>query len=271
MSALPPCHLPDLLHELFRQREVQRILRSCFSNRDPHDHLHATTARQRRAALAFQLPHSTINSLTSVSWVFPSNVRTTCRHVNPQLVGRSRRQWHSRRLPHTCEEACEARVDVLRDIGPIETGACSEAPAGEAQRRPQSDPGVHACGRRRGQGHVVKDEEGRFRHPFTNNLDTLATGAPSRTADAPRSLTASPPWAPVATRQTYPDAMHVGINVLSPTRMNTYNVRQFANLIGVSVSTLHRWDRQGRLKPQRTPGNRRLYTEEYLALAGRSS
>ena len=33
--------------------------------------------------------------------------------------------------------------------------------------------------------------------------------------------------------------------------MNTYNVRQFANLIGVSVSTLQRWDRQGRLKPPR--------------------
>ena len=53
--------------------------------------------------------------------------------------------------------------------------------------------------------------------------------------------------------------------------MNTYNVRQFASLIGVSVSTLQRWDRQGRLKPQRTPGNRRLYTDEHLALVGRAS
>lgn len=53
--------------------------------------------------------------------------------------------------------------------------------------------------------------------------------------------------------------------------MNTYNVRQFANLIGVSVNTLQRWDRQGRLKPQRTPGNRRLYTDEHLALVGRAS
>ena len=50
--------------------------------------------------------------------------------------------------------------------------------------------------------------------------------------------------------------------------MNTYNVRQFANLIGVSVSTLQRWDRQGRLKPQRTPSNRRLYTDEHLARVG---
>lgn len=53
--------------------------------------------------------------------------------------------------------------------------------------------------------------------------------------------------------------------------MNTYNVRQFADLIGVSVGTLQRWDRQGRLKPQRTPGNRRLYTDEHLALVGRVS
>ena len=53
--------------------------------------------------------------------------------------------------------------------------------------------------------------------------------------------------------------------------MNTYNVRQFANLIGVSVNTLQRWDRQGRLKPQRTPSNRRLYTDEHLAVAGRAS
>lgn len=51
--------------------------------------------------------------------------------------------------------------------------------------------------------------------------------------------------------------------------MRTYNARQFANLIGVSVSTLQRWDRQGRLKPQRTPSNRRLYTGEHLALVGR--
>ena len=53
--------------------------------------------------------------------------------------------------------------------------------------------------------------------------------------------------------------------------MNIYDVRQFASPIGVSVSTLQRWDRQGRLKSQRTPGNRRLYADEHLALAGRVS
>ena len=53
--------------------------------------------------------------------------------------------------------------------------------------------------------------------------------------------------------------------------MNTYNVRQFADLIGVSVNTLQRWDRQGRLTPQRTPGNRRLYTDEHLSSVRRAS
>jgi putative resolvase len=47
--------------------------------------------------------------------------------------------------------------------------------------------------------------------------------------------------------------------------MNTYNATQFAKLAGVSVKTLQRWDREGRLKPEaRTPGNRRLYTPEQL-------
>jgi hypothetical protein len=47
--------------------------------------------------------------------------------------------------------------------------------------------------------------------------------------------------------------------------MNTYNSAQFAKLAGVSVKTLPRWDREGRLKPAaRTPGNRRLYSPEQL-------
>jgi predicted site-specific integrase-resolvase len=47
--------------------------------------------------------------------------------------------------------------------------------------------------------------------------------------------------------------------------MNTYNSAEFAKLTGVSVKTLQRWDREGRLKPAaRTPGNRRLYTPEQL-------
>jgi DNA-binding transcriptional MerR regulator len=47
--------------------------------------------------------------------------------------------------------------------------------------------------------------------------------------------------------------------------MNTYNAAQFAQLAGVSVKPLQRWEREGRLKPAaRTPGNRRLYTPEQL-------
>ena len=46
--------------------------------------------------------------------------------------------------------------------------------------------------------------------------------------------------------------------------MTTYTVRQFAEQIGVCVRTLQRWDREGRLKPARTPGNRRVHTEAEL-------
>ncbi len=47
--------------------------------------------------------------------------------------------------------------------------------------------------------------------------------------------------------------------------MNTYKANEFAKLAGVSVKTLQRWDREDQLKPAaRTPGNRRLYTQEQL-------
>ena len=49
--------------------------------------------------------------------------------------------------------------------------------------------------------------------------------------------------------------------------MNTYNVAEFAKLLGVAVITLQRWDREGRLKALRTPSNRRLYTDEHLRQA----
>ena len=49
--------------------------------------------------------------------------------------------------------------------------------------------------------------------------------------------------------------------------MNTYTVAQFAQRLGVSVKTLQRWDREGRLKPSRTPSNRRVYTDEQLTQA----
>lgn len=52
--------------------------------------------------------------------------------------------------------------------------------------------------------------------------------------------------------------------------MNTSNVRNykpkdFAALLGVSVKTLQRWDREGILKANRTPTDRRYYTyDQYL-------
>lgn len=46
--------------------------------------------------------------------------------------------------------------------------------------------------------------------------------------------------------------------------MSTYNAAEFAKLLGVTVKTLQRWDREGRLVPLRSPGNRRIYTDDHL-------
>ena len=45
----------------------------------------------------------------------------------------------------------------------------------------------------------------------------------------------------------------------------TYNVSEAAKKIGVSVKTLQRWDRDGKLVASRTPSNRRYYTDSQLA------
>ncbi len=56
--------------------------------------------------------------------------------------------------------------------------------------------------------------------------------------------------------------------------MNTSNIKnykpsEFAELIGVSVKTLQRWDRENILKSYRTPTNRRYYTyDQYLKFKG---
>lgn len=48
-----------------------------------------------------------------------------------------------------------------------------------------------------------------------------------------------------------------------------YNVTQFAEMIGKSVKTLQRWDRDGVLKSYRSPSNRRYYTHtQYLEYMG---
>lgn len=46
--------------------------------------------------------------------------------------------------------------------------------------------------------------------------------------------------------------------------MVIYKVGEFAQKIGVSVSTLQRWDRTDVLKSKRTPTNQRYYTDEDL-------
>lgn len=42
---------------------------------------------------------------------------------------------------------------------------------------------------------------------------------------------------------------------------------EFAQRLGISVKTLHRWDESGKLKAKRTPSNHRYYTEDDLAVA----
>ena len=47
--------------------------------------------------------------------------------------------------------------------------------------------------------------------------------------------------------------------------MNTYKAGEFAAMNGVCVKMLQRWDRIGKLKPDRTASNRRVYTDKHLA------
>src|SRR5436190_9775917 len=42
---------------------------------------------------------------------------------------------------------------------------------------------------------------------------------------------------------------------------------KFSKIVGVAVKTLQRWDREGKLIPTRTPGNRRIYTDEHVVQA----
>ena len=65
--------------------------------------------------------------------------------AHPPPAGSTHRQRRPGRLHRTCKEAGEARVDVLGSgSGTAETGACSAAPAGEAETRTQSGSGCRA-------------------------------------------------------------------------------------------------------------------------------
>lgn len=46
--------------------------------------------------------------------------------------------------------------------------------------------------------------------------------------------------------------------------MKLYTISEFAEKLGVSVSTLRAWDKEGKLIALRTPTNKRRYTEEML-------
>lgn len=46
-----------------------------------------------------------------------------------------------------------------------------------------------------------------------------------------------------------------------------YRVQEFAKLVGKSPSTLRRWEREGKIKPARSKGNQRYYTDKDLQRA----
>jgi predicted site-specific integrase-resolvase len=50
---------------------------------------------------------------------------------------------------------------------------------------------------------------------------------------------------------------------------NIYSPKEFGKLIGRTTNTLQKWDRQGTLKAQRSPTNRRYYThDQYVQYRG---
>lgn len=59
--------------------------------------------------------------------------------------------------------------------------------------------------------------------------------------------------------------MYGGHAYMNTSNNKNYKPQEFATLLGVSVSTLQRWDREDILKANRTPTNRRFYTyAQYL-------
>lgn len=53
--------------------------------------------------------------------------------------------------------------------------------------------------------------------------------------------------------------------------MNIYKPQEFAEMVGVSVKTLQRWDKDGKLTAYRSPSNRRYYThQQYVEYMGKT-
>lgn len=60
-----------------------------------------------------------------------------------------------------------------------------------------------------------------------------------------------------------------GCIIMNTSNIKNYKPKDFAELLGVSVKTLQRWDREGILKAHRTPTDRRYYTyDQYLQFKG---
>ena len=56
---------------------------------------------------------------------------------------------------------------------------------------------------------------------------------------------------------------------MNTSNITNYKPKDFSELLGVSVKTLQRWDREGTLKANRTPTDRRYYTyDQYLQYKG---
>lgn len=59
------------------------------------------------------------------------------------------------------------------------------------------------------------------------------------------------------------------VSIMNTSNPTNYKPKDFAELLGVSVKTLQRWDREGILKANRMPTNRRYYTyDQYLTFKG---
>ena len=57
--------------------------------------------------------------------------------------------------------------------------------------------------------------------------------------------------------------------IMNTPNITNYKPKDFAELIGVSVKTLQRWDREGILEVNRTPTDRRYYAyDQYLQFKG---
>ena len=57
-----------------------------------------------------------------------------------------------------------------------------------------------------------------------------------------------------------------GVILMNSKHITNYKPKDFAELLGVSVKTFQRWDRENILKAKRTPTDRRYYTSEDIIL-----